>query len=120
MRFKYCARAENQEWPGFSRQVVLQGLPWRRGELGDSRRHPDAPRLQLARRRPRRAWLLTTARRGIRWVPNEVRDDRAVHDFWFVALPGWLTGIGTLGLAGVTFWLDIVLDSGSLAYRLSQ
>jgi hypothetical protein len=34
-----------------------------------------------------------------------MREHLAVHDFWLVALPGWLTGVGTLGLAAVTFWL---------------
>ena len=28
-----------------------------------------------------------------------------MDDFWSVTLPSWLTGVGTLGLAGVTFWL---------------
>lgn len=34
-----------------------------------------------------------------------MREHLGVHDFWYVALPGWLTGVGTLGLAAVTFWL---------------
>ena|SRR5664280_420933 len=37
-------------------------------------------------------------------VPRFVRDMRehlGVHDFWYVALPGWLTGVGTLGLFAV-------------------
>jgi hypothetical protein len=43
----------------------------------------------------------------IAFILTRASDERAGDDFWSVAVPGVLTGFGTLGLAVVTVWLSL-------------